>query len=171
LPRAALLLAALLLLGGCGFRPLYGEQATGGSTAGALQTVQVAPIADRPGQQLHNALRNELNPLGQPLDPLYSLAVSLTLREQELGVRKDDTATRANLRVTGDYSLIRIADDVVMTRGRAQSVVAYNIVGSEFGTYQAEEDARQRGIEQLAQQIRLRLAAYLERLSSGVASP
>lgn len=171
--RAASLLAAaaLLAVAGCGLRPLYGEHASGGSTVGELQTVRILPIADRPGQQLHNALRNELNPRGQPADPRYTLAVDLVIRKQEIGVRKDETATRANLRLSGSYRLVRVADQVQMTSGVAKSIVSYNIVDSEFGTYAAEADAQQRGIEQLAQQLRLRLATYFERLASGVPAP
>ncbi|MEX0760211.1 MAG: LPS assembly lipoprotein LptE [Tistlia sp.] len=158
-------------LAGCGLRPLYGEHPAGGTTVGELQTVRILPIADRPGQQLHNALRNELNPRGQPVDPRYNLSVDLEIQEQEVGVRKDETATRANLILAGSYRLVRNADKVLMTRGVAKSIVSYNIVDSEFGTYAAESDARDRGIDQLAQQMRLRLAAYFERLATGAVAP
>lgn len=172
--RAALLgglAAAGFALSGCGLQPLYGRHPAGGSTLGELQTVRIEPLSDRPGQQLHNALRNEINPRGQPVDPRYRLLVNLVINKQEIGVRKDETATRANLILNGNYSLVRVADQVQMTSGVAKSIVSYNIVDSEFGTYAAEEDARQRGIEQLAQQLRLRLAAYFERLVGGAASP
>lgn len=155
----------------CGLRPLYGEQPSGGSTLGELQTIRIQPAADRPGQQLHNALRNEINPRGQPLDPRYTLAVDLVVSKQETGVRKDETATRANLVLSGRYRLIRDSDQVQMTSGIAKSVASYNIVDSEFGTYAAEEDAQSRAIVQLAQQLRLRLATYFERLARGAASP
>lgn len=168
---AAALLAAGLSLSACGLRPLYGEQSSGGSTLGELQTVRILPISDRPGQQLHNALRNEINPRGQPVDPRYRLAVNMRISKQEIGVRKDETATRANLVLTGNYQLVRTADEVLMTTGTAKSIVSYNIVDSEFGTYSAEEDAQKRGVEQLAQQLRLRLATYFDRLARGAASP
>lgn len=165
------LTAVPALLAGCGLQPLYGRHAAGGSTLGELQTIRIAPIQDRPGQQLHNALRNEVNPRGQPVDPRYLLDVDLVISKQEIGVRKDETATRANLVLSGTYRLTRIADTVEMTNGVAKSIVSYNIVDSEFGTYAAEQDALQRGIDQLAEQLRLRLAAYFERLVGGAASP
>lgn len=166
------MLLAAAALSACGLQPLYGRQGpSGGSTVGELQTVRIVPIADRPGQELHNALRNELNPRGQPGDPRYSLKVVLTVSKDEIGVQKDDTATRANLILSADYTLVRIADRVLMTRGVAKSIVSYNIVTSEFGTHAAEEDARKRGVRQLAQQMRLRLATYFERLASGAVSP
>ncbi len=160
-----------LALSACGLQPLYGRQSSGGSTLGELQTIRITPIADRPGQELHNALRNELNPRGQPADPRYALKVTLTVSKDEIGVQKDDTATRANLILSGTFTLVRLADRVLMTSGIAKSIVSYNIVTSEFGTYAAEEDARKRGIKQLAQQLRLRLATYFERLASGAVSP
>ncbi len=167
---AGLLLTAPVLAG-CGLQPLYGRKRSGGSTLGELQTIRILPIGDRPGQMLHNALRNEMNPRGQPLDPRYALDVELVVSKEEIGVRKDETATRANLRLEANYTLTRLEDEVRMTYGTAKSIVSYNIVDSEFGTYAAEEDAQERGILQLAQQMRLRLAAYFERLVGGAASP
>lgn len=170
LAASGLLLSAVAL-SACGLRPLYGRNFGGGSTLGELQTVRILPIGDRPGQELHNALRNEINPRGQPIDPRYTLQVVLTISKQEIGVQKDDTATRANLILSANYTLVRLGDKVQMTSGIAKSIVSYNIVTSEFGTYAAEENARQRGIDQLAQQLRLRLSSYFERLASGAVSP
>ena len=74
----ALALAIALALPGCGFRPLYGKSsldAQGYSTEARLSAVEIAPIADRLGQQVHNYLRDAMNPTGQPANPAYRLEV------------------------------------------------------------------------------------------------
>jgi LPS-assembly lipoprotein len=66
----ALALAALLALGGCGFAPLYGG---GEGVQASLDEVKVAPIADRPGQQLRQAIEDEMQVAGNPTQQLYLL--------------------------------------------------------------------------------------------------
>ena len=50
-------LVPLALLGGCGFAPAIDED-----TQARLAQVKVLPIAERQGQLLNTALRDELNP-------------------------------------------------------------------------------------------------------------
>ena len=69
-PRFRALVAVLLLgltLAACGFRPLHSRnEETKYATSDDLAAVLVYPLPDRSGQQMHNLLRDRLNPLGQP---------------------------------------------------------------------------------------------------------
>ena len=163
--RSALLALLLLSLAGCGFRPLYGspEQGRPGVET-QLADILVLPISERAGQQLHNYLRNALNPGGQPADPSYRLRVQVTESSRELGVQRDATASRANLTLRADFSLHASASDKVLFRGRASSVNSYDILDLEiqFSTVVSREDARARGLEQLATAIKTRLAIFLQ---------
>src|SRR5262245_3479748 len=85
LASAAVAVAAPL--GGCGFRPMYGNASTASTASGVpasvgqqMAGIRINAIANREGQQLHNALRDRFNPLGQPADSAYTLAVNLTIR-------------------------------------------------------------------------------------------
>jgi len=159
--RHLLILASSLALGSCGFRPLYRRPSPDGfSPLDSLASVRIAPLTDRTGQIFHNLLRNRLNPRGQPAQPSYVLSVSLSETVQELGLRADETATRANLRLRALF-VLRASDDArVLFRGSARSISSYNILENQFATGVSEDDARQRGLRQLSDEIRERLAVF-----------
>jgi LPS-assembly lipoprotein len=157
---------SLLLLAACGFQPLYGDGNGDGSGARPgeeLARVQILPLPERTGQILHNELRNEINPAGQPLAPTYKLAVRLLGVAKDTGIREDATATRTVLRVKAEFSLRRADTRQVLFTGQSFAIVGYNRVESQFATYTAENDARARAMRQLAQDISAQLAGYFDR--------
>lgn len=151
---------AALLIGGCGFRPLY--ESGGGSDEAVLATVEVATIKDRMGQQLRNLLIENLAPRGPAGRTDYRLSVTLTESKSSLAIKKDETATRANLTITADFKLVALKDPRLgVFSGRSLSTNSYNILTSDFATLSAERDARTRALRTLAQEIRLRVAAAI----------
>lgn len=155
---------AAALLGGCGYRPLYGNPGIGSEAGGDLADVGIAPIADRRGQILHNALRDRMNPAGQPTAPKYLLRITLQERRAELGIRIDETATRANLLFAASFQLIETETGAMITQGRSTATTSFNILTEEYGTIRAEDDARQRGVQLIAENIEMQVALYLNRL-------
>ena len=152
------------LAAACGFRPLYGRRESDGSaTVDDLAEIYIAPVPDRPGQQFTNLLRDRINPRGVPARARYRLEVILTESITEVALRRDETATRANLRMTANYVLVSRVDDSVVLRGRSFSVNSYNILESQFATQVSADDARERGIRELTDDIRTRLAVYFSR--------
>lgn len=169
IPRqaAALLLAALL--GACGFQPLYGP---GWNSDGAqeLASIRISPIADRRGQILRNELMDRLTPLGTPATPAYTLVVNLTETTENLSVRRDDTATRANLILTANFKLTKLASDEVVILGSSETVNSFNISEFQFATLSAESDARRRAARELAVDIATRLTLAFKRAQAGDAA-
>lgn len=161
-PLQTLVLAlVLLILPACGFEPLYGRSGEDRrSTVDDLATVRVVPLKDRAGQQLHNLLLTRLNPKGQPTAPAYLLNIDLTRTTREVGIRKDETATRANLVLTASYALKPVDRDTVVLRGELRSFNSYNILESQFPSYVSENDALKRGLRELSDDLRIRLAAF-----------
>jgi LPS-assembly lipoprotein len=159
--RAAVLMVVapcVLLAAGCGFRPLYGQ--SGGGDAATLATVEIEPIPDRIGQKMRTLLRERLSPKGPSDRSLFRLSVSLTEARQELAFRKDESATRANLTVTANFRLAVIdRPDIGTLSGTAYSTNSYNVLESQFATLSAANDARDRALVSLAEEIRLRIAA------------
>ena len=149
-----------ILSGGCGFRPLY--KAGGGSDPTALASVEIAKIQDREGQHLRNLLMAGLSPRGPAARADYRLKVTLTENKTELAIRKDETATRANLTIYARFELVALRDPSLGAfRGNALSTNSYNILTSDFATLSAENDARKRALRTLAEEIRLRIAAAI----------
>ncbi len=153
----------MVLVAGCGFEPLHGRQKSGADTASALSQISVSPIPERLGQLLRIELTNQLNPLGPPRAPAYVLSVSVDERRQELGVRKDATATRANLIITATFKLTDTQTKENLFSGSVRSINSYNILDEDFATLTAETDARNRGTRDLAAEIGSRLGIFLSR--------
>jgi LPS-assembly lipoprotein len=150
-----------MFLAGCGFRPLHNvAQDSGTSPPESLAATRIQPLEGRVGQDLHNLLRDRLNPSGQPSKPAYLLEVELRKSTTELAIRKDETATRANLTMSADYKLRDFETKAVLLNSRSVSVNSYNILDALYATTVAEDDAVKRGLRELADEIRLRLAIY-----------
>jgi LPS-assembly lipoprotein len=164
-----LLLVGFLALGGCGFHPLYGTRSDGQSAPAQLAQVRIQPIADRTGQLLYNKLRDRLNPRGKPGDPVYLLQIALQERQERLLVESDETATRINLTLRADYQLKQIGTGEVLDSGVSQTVISFDLLGSEFqfATLSSEADVRDRATEQLSEDISTRLAIYFSSLVGG----
>lgn len=152
--------AALSGLAGCGFQPLHAQRSDESSIATDLAAVRIDPLRDRVGQQMHNFLRDRLNPHGQPVSPSYRLQVRLTERLSELGVRRDETATRANLRMEADFQLLDMNGDQPLFSGRSSSTTSYDILNNPFATTVSEDNARERALREVADDIQARLALY-----------
>ncbi len=166
--RGALLvpLAGMLALSGCGFQPMYARtESAPASPVDKMAAVRIAPLPDRIGQQMHNLLRDRLNPRGQPRDPAYLLKLRLSESRRELGVRKDETATRANLFVRAVFSLREMKSKRVLLKGSTTSVNSYNILTDQFATMFSENDARKRALRELSDAIRTRLGIYFSKIA------
>lgn len=164
------LIACLLPLASCGFSPVYETKAPnplthakGVDNISPLQYVRVAHIDNRAGQVLRNTL---LQIMPDPLSPArYELRVVLTESIDDFGLRRDTTATFARLTVTAHYYLYDLSaknDARLALSGFTRAISSYNIVASTFAELSSEEDARTRASQELAEDIKLRLAAYFQ---------
>ena len=156
-----LLAASLLGLSACGFKPLYGRDDDGQTVNSKLAAVRIDPLRDRVGQQMHNLLRDRLNPNGQPVAPDYRLQVQITETTQELSVRQDETATRANLKLDTLFYLIATESGETLLTGRSTSTTSYDILREPFATTVSEANARERALREVADDIQTRLAVFL----------
>ena len=154
-----ILFAGLLALQGCGFQPLYGDR-PGATAIQNLAAINIAIIRDRTGQLLRNELLDRMNPKALNVAPQYSLSVDLTESRQNLAVRRDDTATLANLILSANYTLTANTGDELLT-GTVRSFNSYNISSSDFATLAAETDARARAARDLADGITIRISVFL----------
>jgi len=161
----AFLVTGLLVLSACGFEPLYRTADRGAETEQLLSRIEVPPIADRLGQLVRTVLNDRLKPRAAP-QPLYAVVVTLTESTQGLAVRRDASATRANLIVNATFTLSDISGDENLLSGKIRSVNGYDILTSDFATLAAEKDARRRGARDVADAIFDRLAIYMSRVAN-----
>lgn len=157
--RGILAALAAAPLAGCGFHPLYAGH-TAGEYDPRLATIKVAPIPDRDGQLLALALREKLNPRGATLPTRYTLNVTLDLVRADLGIQRNATSTRSEISATASYSLK--GGGTIIT-GRSRTVSAFNLQDDAWAATVAENDARERAIEDLADAIYIQLSLWSQR--------
>src|SRR6266700_1181590 len=100
----AFAVAAPVALSGCGWTPLYADIEAGPASE-ELATIRVDPIAERIGQRLEIALRNSLNPRGEPTKERYRLKTTLAVYLSNLGIQSQGLATLGRLDVYATYLL------------------------------------------------------------------
>ncbi len=159
-----LLLLSASLVSGCSFRPLYGERDT--TVIPELARIKIYPIENRPGQILRNFLIERLTPKGQPRQPLFALYAETTESVQSLGIRKDETVTRANMIVNAAYRLVRVANGELLYTGQSSSTSGYDILTSDYATLSAEKDAIKNNMHLIADDIKTRISFVISGLKS-----
>jgi LPS-assembly lipoprotein len=155
------LLAALLLLTGCGLRPVYGGGGSG-QVATMLRSVDVAPIPGRVGWLMFNKLQERLQ-TGEAPKPQYRLVVELDDTITGLAIRGDRAATRERRTLRARYQLIDLDTGAVVLDASAGSDAGIDVVSSEYATIAAEQTAAERLSEVVADQIVARLALFASR--------
>jgi len=166
---AATALVVAVLLAGCGFQPLYGQNSAG-NVESEFKNVKIEAISGRVGQQLHNYLLDRINREGRPANPHYLLSVDLDVQQVRLGFERDDTATRSKVVVMADVRLRDITTGEVLLSRSARSTTSYNIVDSAVATRSAELDAIDRAAREVGDEIRLMLSLYFRRRAAQAAA-
>lgn len=157
--RVAALAALALGLTGCGFQPLHGR-GPGQVAPESLQQVRINPIADRSGQILRNLLMDRLQPQGTTA-ARYALDVTLNEGIAELARRSDATSTYSRLILTGAMRLTDVQTGKPLLAEGVRSEIGYINQEGGYSTLLAQNEARERAVQDLANSISLRLAAFL----------
>ncbi|MDQ3077932.1 MAG: LPS assembly lipoprotein LptE [Pseudomonadota bacterium] len=153
----ALAVALLLSLSGCGLRPMYAGGASG-PVATSLSTISVAPIPERGGWLVRNALVDRLG--GENPGATHRLEVELDDDISGLGIRGDRSVTRERRTLRARYRLVRISTGLVVLDATAGSDAGIDVVSSPYATIVAEQSALERLAKQIADQMVSRLALY-----------
>jgi len=159
---AALALASLGTLSGCGLHPLYAGGGSG-AVATTLTRVEVGPIEGKAGWLMTNALNDRLQASGTPL---YRLEVKLDDKIIGLGVRRDDSVSRERRRLRARYQLVDLSKGTVLLDATAGSDAGIDVVNSEYATIAAENTALERLSDIVADQIVARVALYAQRTAA-----
>lgn len=150
--------AVMLLLGACGLQPMYGGGASG-KVATGLSAIRVAPIPERAGWLVRNALVDRLG--GEPGDANYRLEVELDDDLESFGIRGDSSATRERRTLRARYRLVEISSGQVVLDATAGSDVGIDVVSSPYATVAAEQTAQERLAAVVADQMVSRLALFV----------
>lgn len=164
--RKSLLLLVFFALSACGFQPVYGEYSAAKVASTDMQNVRIKPIADRLGQQLSNKLVDRMYTTGRPQNTVYELEVALSPTERSIGIQKDATATRGELIMTATIVIYEAATQASLYTSTIRTRVAYNILEGQYGNLVARENAHDRALSDVADEITNRVALFLNRAHS-----
>ena len=163
--RRGVFAALALLLGACGFQPLYGEHG-GGETVAAMGGIAISPIPDRIGSVIRNRLLDRMTPKGEPGEPRYVLDITLKARREGIGVQRDASVSRVNLWVTADFRLLdRQASRAPVLVGSTTSIAAFNVLRADYANVVAERDAEDRVAGEIGDDIVRRVGVFFRRRS------
>ena len=162
--------AAGVALAGCGFTPMYASSDTpeGHAVDQSMASIRIRPIADHDGVKLRQILREGLEPEGPNGHTLYDLDVQMRAVTQNLGVRRDATSSRANLIYTARFALLQNGKRVYADQ--VQSIVSYDLADDQYATVAAANNAADRGIKQVGDEIKTRIGLYFRAHMSELAA-
>lgn len=174
----AVALATSLVLSACTVQPLYHGDATGASeinVAPSIRSKLSGVVIDQPTDRFNQLVRNRLIFLlngggGEPAKPTYQLSLGTsyyirTAVQMDIGDSTDRTGRASAGAVDGrsTYILKDMENKPLVRRTRAVSA-SFDRPRQEYANLQAEENAKKRAAEELAEQIFLSLAQDMSKL-------
>jgi len=153
----------LVLLGACGFKPLYGSDGTSPGVADDLASVTIPEPTDRLAQLIRNDLLSAMRPAGTGEPDRYRLDIDAkAMEDKSIEVKSSDAAAsrRLTVRVMASFELKDLSGGKTVYKGRTFSNVSYDDVQQSFADLQARTNALERGAHEVALDIRTRLAAH-----------
>ena len=134
-----------------------------------LAGVQVKVDRSRLGQLLEAEITDDINPAYQHAPKIYRLEIHLAMQDLALFINPDGTSARGDINWMSDYKLIKISDNSVIQSGSITRTSSYNTgedASTGYASFVSVEDAKKRGIIELAQDYKLRVANLLEQLQT-----
>ena len=147
--RTALLMP--LALAACGFQPVYGP---GGAGTALQNQVRVDDPTDRNGYVLTRELETRL---GRAANPRFGLALIIVTSEDGLAIDSEGDTDRYNILGSADYALRDLASGAILSSGKVENFTGYSATGTTVATLASQQDAQERLMTILAQQIVTRL--------------
>ena len=145
------ILAGGLALAACGFSPVYGPDGTGAKLYGQLR------VADPKTSDDFAFNRRITERLGPDQAARFALNYRISVAAVAQAITPDEVTTRYSLNGTADYTLMEGERQVL--RGQVSSFTSYSTTGTTIATLSAEQDARERLMRMLADQVVTRLLA------------
>ena len=152
--------AAVFLISGCGFTPVYSSKniTQSQNMRQTLGRIEIPVIPEKTGQDFRNILMDRLHTNGRPIDPTHKLVFAgVDQTKIGLGITKDSSASRAQLRLSTTMRLIDTQTNALILKRKLNAVTSYNIQDNHFTTLVSENEARKNAIKELAEKAVIQL--------------
>lgn len=144
-----------------GFRPLYGPTPSGAGLDETLAQVQIAPIPGRVGQRVRNELIFQNTGGGATPPPAYTLEIVISESVTSALVQQSGEALSQIYDLNASFRLIALKDKRVVFTGNSHARASFQRFPSIYSNVRAREDAENRAAKTIADELKVRLAAYL----------
>jgi LPS-assembly lipoprotein len=149
--------AVALVLQGCAARPLYGTHSDGKSVALAMSGISVDEQKLRAGQLVRNDL---ISSFGNSGSSRYILRLKPVEKSRQISSQSSLKLDRYRYTLNVAYELADSTSGAAVASGNSFSNVSYDTVEQPISDLRAADNARERAAREVAEDIRLRLAAY-----------
>lgn len=151
--------AAALALSACGLSPVYSGGSKG--VAAQLGSITVAPIPDRSGYLVRNALQAQLGKPGA--SAAYRLEIELDDQIEGFGIRGDDSITRERRTLRARYRLVSSDGARTFLDATARADAGIDVVrSSNLAVVAAENSQLERLADEIARQITARISVLMK---------
>lgn len=151
----------VLLIAGCGFRPLYKPDA-GSNAGGMMSHIFIPVLPERSGQLLRQALQQRMDGPDSGLKRQFELTPSLAISYESIGIQRDNSTSRIRIDASAPWLLRALSPGrPVLIQGRGRVLDGYNINDQQFFAAELESDSALRRVAStLADQIVQQVAVY-----------
>ena len=150
---------ALLILSGCGFKPLY----YGGYKDSVLSEFHYKRIVnDESNPRATFFLNNELERLfkeDSKNEPKFLLEVEYDVNKDDYLIQDNSIANRKKIQVNLVYKVIEYKSDKILASGKLTDFDSFAVTASPYSDYVTEEELVIRILLSLVQELRLQILA------------
>ena len=150
-------------LAGCGFTPLH-------STGGAATSLADIDIALNKGSSVVDnqagffVLQRVRDRIGAPSEASpYLLKITPVYRRRRLGLTSGDVASRYDITVTANWTLVDTKTGDRLERGRSASTVSFGAPDGPFGVITADSVGVEQASQETADKLIVDLARYFSK--------
>lgn len=148
-----------LAVAACGFTPAYGPK---GPAQGLQGRIRAADPSDKNGFDFVTAIEARF---GRSKDPRYGLSYTITTDEVGVGFATDTTITRYNLKGRVDWTLTDLETEARVAGGTEANFTSWSATSATVAALSAEQDAAERLMVILADQIAAQILAASARFA------
>lgn len=158
-PAAILAVFTAIWLSACTVQPVYGPGPGGTPVASTLRSIVIEPVDTRVAQEVRNKLIFYLTGGGEVADPEYRMRLRVTSSETALGITREGSAPVYSVTVSVSYTIYRYGSEDIVVRETARGTASYDRSNQNFANIRAKRDAENRAAAQVADKVRIRIAA------------
>ncbi len=160
--KSVISLLVVLVLGACGFHPLYENHEREGSKVCGNFTVDKITKYDVSGEKLQYELQDLLNEACISTDKNYLVVLNITKTKEGIGIQRDREITRYNIHYVTSFTLKDKEADKIVYHGTSIMVGGYDAQVSDYGTYALEKDTERKLFDETAYDISMKISNTLK---------